>query len=139
MEKPSTPSKVAQKIPKKKKKRVENYEMYIYRVHQKVKNRLRPREIDDPEGGSLFFPPVMGISRKAISIMNSFVTDLFERLAGEASMLTKSAKTETFTSWPIQKALKLVLPYELGEFAERRGLEAVNRFLHDYTPLDELR
>ena len=36
--------------------------------------------------------PDVGISTKAMSIMNSFVNDLFEKVASEASRLTKSLK-----------------------------------------------
>ena len=53
---------------KKKKKRKESYAIYIYKVLKQVH-------------------PDTGISSKAMSIMNSFVNDLFERIAAEASKL----------------------------------------------------
>ncbi|MCP4117380.1 MAG: hypothetical protein GY737_18695, partial [Desulfobacteraceae bacterium] len=53
---------------KKKQKRKESYAIYIYKVLKQVH-------------------PDTGISSKAMSIMNSFVNDLFERIAAEASRL----------------------------------------------------
>ena len=53
---------------KKRNKRKESYAIYIYKVLKQVH-------------------PDTGVSSKAMSIMNSFVNDLFERIAGEASKL----------------------------------------------------
>ena len=53
---------------KPKKARRESYAIYIYKVLKQVH-------------------PDTGVSSKAMSIMNSFVNDLFERIAGEASRL----------------------------------------------------
>ena len=53
---------------KRKKKRKESYSIYIYKVLKQVH-------------------PDTGISSKGMSIMNSFVNDIFERIAGEASRL----------------------------------------------------
>ena len=49
-------------------KRKESYAIYIYRVLKQVH-------------------PDTGVSSRAMSIMNSFVNDLFERIAAEASKL----------------------------------------------------
>ena len=56
---------------KKKRKRKESYAIYIYKVLKQVH-------------------PDTGISSKAMSIMNSFVNDIFERIAAEASRLANS-------------------------------------------------
>merc|ERR1712012_5717 len=48
--------------------RKESYAIYIYKVLKQVH-------------------PDTGVSSKAMSIMNSFVNDIFERIAGEASRL----------------------------------------------------
>ena len=53
---------------KRKRKRKESYAIYIYKVLKQVH-------------------PDTGISSKAMSIMNSFVNDIFERIAAEASRL----------------------------------------------------
>ena len=50
------------------KKRRESYAIYIYKVLKQVH-------------------PDTGVSSKAMGIMNSFVNDIFERIAGEASRL----------------------------------------------------
>lgn len=42
--------------------------------------------------------PDTGISSKAMGIMNSFVNDIFERIAGEASRLAHYSKRSTITS-----------------------------------------
>uniref|UniRef100_A0A8D0QAN3 Core Histone H2A/H2B/H3 domain-containing protein n=1 Tax=Sus scrofa TaxID=9823 RepID=A0A8D0QAN3_PIG len=47
--------------------------------------------------------PDTGISSKAMGIMNSFVNDIFERIAGEASRLAHYNKRSTITSREIQK------------------------------------
>ncbi|XP_061286526.1 histone H2B type 2-E-like [Bos javanicus] len=60
----------AQKKDGKKRKRSckESYSVYVYKVLKQVH-------------------PDTGISSKAMGIMNSFVNDIFERIAGEASRL----------------------------------------------------
>ena len=61
---------------KKKRKRKESYAIYIYKVLKQVH-------------------PDTGISSKAMSIMNSFVNDIFERIAAEASRLAHYNKRST--------------------------------------------
>merc|ERR1712071_429130 len=63
---------------KRKKKRTESYGIYIYKVLKQVH-------------------PDTGVSSKAMSIMNSFVNDLFERIAAEASKLAQYNKRSTIT------------------------------------------
>merc|ERR1712096_338974 len=65
------------------KKRKESYAIYIYKVLKQVH-------------------PDTGVSSKAMSIMNSFVNDLFERIAPEASRLAHYNKRSTITSREIQ-------------------------------------
>ncbi|CAG2104085.1 unnamed protein product, partial [Medioppia subpectinata] len=55
-------------------------------------------------------PPDTGISSKAMSIRNSFVNDIFERIANEASRLAHYNKRSTITSREIQTAVRLLLP-----------------------------
>ncbi|KAJ0169117.1 hypothetical protein K1T71_015123 [Dendrolimus kikuchii] len=68
---------------KKKHKRKESYAIYIYKVLKQVH-------------------PDTGISSKAMSIMNSFVNDIFERIAAEASRLAHYNKRSTITSREVQ-------------------------------------
>ena len=81
-----------------KKKRKESYAIYIYKVLKQVH-------------------PDTGISSKAMSIMNSFVNDIFERIAAESSRLAHYNKRSTITSREIQPAVRLLLPGELAKHA----------------------
>lgn len=93
----------------KKKKRSESYSIYIYKVLKQVH-------------------PETGISSKAMSIMNSFVGDLFERIAGEAAKLASYNNTKTLTSREIQTAVRLLLPGELAKHAVSEGTKAVTKY-----------
>ena len=61
--------------------------------------------------------PDTGVSSKAVSIMNSFVNDLFERIAAEASRLAHYNKMSTITSRGIQTAVRLLLAGVLAKHA----------------------
>lgn len=92
-----------------KKKRKESYAIYIYKVLKQVH-------------------PDTGISSKAMSIMNSFVNDIFERIAAEASRLAHYNKRSTITSREIQTAVRLLLPGELAKHAVSEGTKAVTKY-----------
>ncbi|KAG2445243.1 hypothetical protein HYH02_008711 [Chlamydomonas schloesseri] len=94
---------------KKKKSAVETYKLYIYKVLKQVH-------------------PDTGISSKAMSIMNSFINDIFEKVATEASKLSRYNKKPTVTSREIQTAVRLVLPGELAKHAVSEGTKAVTKF-----------
>jgi histone H2B len=110
-----TPSKKAAKAPKKagdkkrKAKRSESYGSYIYKVLKQVH-------------------PDTGISKKGMSIMNSFINDIFERIAGEAGKLATYSKKSTLSSREIQTAVRLMLPGELAKHAVSEGTKAVTKF-----------
>merc|ERR1719407_83562 len=97
---PRTPGKAKGKkaVIVKKKKRVESFAVYIYRVLKQVH-------------------PETGISKKSMSIMNSFINDVFERIAGESSRLVRSSKRHTLSSREVQTAVRLLLPGELARHA----------------------
>ncbi|XP_055282829.1 histone H2B type 2-K1-like [Moschus berezovskii] len=90
-------------------RRKETYSMYIYKVLKQVH-------------------PDIGISSKAMSIMNSFVNDLFERLAGEAARLAQYSGRTTLTSRDVQTAVRLLLPGELAKHAVSEGTKAVTKY-----------
>ncbi|KAF6167738.1 hypothetical protein GIB67_017233 [Kingdonia uniflora] len=94
---------------KKSKKNVETYKIYIFKVLKQVH-------------------PDIGISSKAMGIMNSFINDIFEKLAAEASRLARYNKKPTITSREIQTAVRLVLPGELAKHAVSEGTKAVTKF-----------
>ena len=110
-----TPSKKSAKAPKKaagkgsKKKRTESYSSYIYKVLKQVH-------------------PDTGVSKKAMSIMNSFVNDIFDRISGEAGKLVSYSKSKTLTSREIQTAIRLILPGELAKHAVSEGTKAVTKY-----------
>jgi histone H2B len=94
---------------KRKRKKRESYAIYIYKVLKQVH-------------------PDTGISSKAMSIMNSFVNDIFERIAAEASRLAHYNKRSTITSREIQTAVRLLLPGELAKHAVSEGTKAVTKY-----------
>ncbi|CAO2595498.1 Histone H2A type 1-E [Lemmus lemmus] len=63
-----------------------------------------------------------------MGIMNSFVNDIFERIAGEASRLAHYNKRSTITSREIQTAVRLLLPGELAKHAVSEGTKAVTKY-----------
>ncbi|KAF8069655.1 H2B.11 [Scenedesmus sp. PABB004] len=93
---------------KKKVSKAETYKIYIYKVLKQVH-------------------PDTGISSKAMSIMNSFINDIFEKIAGEASRLARYNKKPTITSREIQTAVRLILPGELAKHAVSEGTKAVTK------------
>ncbi|XP_034817510.1 histone H2B type 1-N isoform X1 [Pan paniscus] len=94
---------------KRKRSRKESYSVYVYKVLKQVH-------------------PDTGISSKAMGIMNSFVNDIFERIAGEASRLAHYNKRSTITSREIQTAVRLLLPGELAKHAVSEGTKAVTKY-----------
>ncbi|XP_059816679.1 histone H2B-like [Hypanus sabinus] len=72
--------------------------------------------------------PDTGISSKAMSIMNSFVNDIFERIAGEAYRLADYNKRSTISSREIQTTVRLLLPGELAKHAVSEGTMAVTKY-----------
>ncbi len=78
--------------------------------------------------GMLQVHPDTGISSKAMGIMNSFINDIFEKLAQEAAKLARYNKKPTITSREIQTAVRLILPGELAKHAVSEGTKAVTKF-----------
>ncbi|VCW69400.1 unnamed protein product [Gulo gulo] len=60
--------------------------------------------------------------------MDSFVKDIFEHMAGEASRLARSTKRSTITSREIQTAVHLLLPGEIGKRAVSEASKVVIRY-----------
>jgi len=72
--------------------------------------------------------PELGVSNRSMAIMNSFVTDLFDRIATEAGRLARYNNRSTITSREIQTAVCLVLPGELAKHAVSEGTKAVSKY-----------
>ena len=106
--KPKKPvTKASQK--KRSRRRRENYSSYIYKVLKQVH-------------------PDRGISKQAMSIMNSFINDMFERIVRDAGRLCRYNKKKTLTEREIQTATRLVLPGELRKHAVSEGTKAVGKY-----------
>ncbi|TYI09952.1 hypothetical protein ES332_A09G106700v1 [Gossypium tomentosum] len=103
------PKEAGDKKKKRSKKSIETYKIYIFKVLKQVH-------------------PDIGISSKAMGIMNSFINDIFEKLAQESSRLARYNKKPTITSREIQTAVRLVLPGELAKHAVSEGTKAVTKF-----------
>ena len=94
---------------KKLKRRRESYGIYIYKVLKQAH-------------------PNMSVSCKAMNIMNSFVNDIFERLADEASRLANLKRHRNITLREIQYAVRLQLPGDLRKIAISQGVQAILRY-----------
>lgn len=94
---------------KRRKRRRESYGIYIYKVLKQAH-------------------PKMSVSKKAMSIMNSFVNDIFERIADEASRLANVKRSRVITIREIQNAIRLQLPGELPKYAISQGAQAIFRY-----------
>ncbi|KAM3704793.1 hypothetical protein ACB098_03G031800 [Castanea mollissima] len=93
----------SEKKKKRSKKSIETYKIYIFKVLKQVHPDIR-------------------ISSKAMGIMNSFVNNIFKKLAQEAARLARYNKKFTITSCEIQTAVRLVLPGELATHVVSEGL-----------------
>merc|ERR1719290_609094 len=92
-----------------KRRKLETYNIYIYKVLKQIN-------------------PEMGLSKKAMSILDSFVNDCFERIANEAGRLVKVNRQKTLSARAIQTATRLVLQGELAKHAVSEGTKAVTKF-----------
>ncbi|XP_038645783.1 histone H2B-like [Scyliorhinus canicula] len=90
--------------------RKESYSIYIYKALKQV--HLDP-----------------GISSSAMSVINSFVNDIFEHITCGSSHLIRSSKRQIISSWEIQTTNRLLLPRELAKHAASEGTKAVTKFM----------
>ena len=108
----STKKKVAKKGAKagtRKKKGTETYNSYIFKVLKQVH-------------------PDTGISKKGMSVMNSFINDIEGRISEEGGKLARYNKSKTLTSREVQTAVRLLLPGELAKHAVSEGTKAVTKY-----------
>jgi len=109
--KAAVPKAAGSAIDKKKKRRANttSYQSYIYKVLRQVH-------------------PDTGVSKRAMVVMDSFVHDIFERIANEAGRLARVNGRHTITSREIQTAVRLILPGELAKHAVSEGTKAVTKY-----------
>lgn len=94
---------------KRRAKRTETYSKYIHRVLKQVHPNAR-------------------MSKRSMSIMNTCVNDLFERMAHEAHNLVKVTGKGTLSSRDMQTAVRLMFPGELAKHAVSEGTKAVQKY-----------
>ena len=88
---------------------IKSYKIYIYKVLKQVH-------------------PDTGISSHGMDIMNSFVNDVFEKIAAEASHLAKISKKPTMAARDVLTSCRLLIPGELGKHAVSEGTKAVTKY-----------
>jgi len=105
----AAPKAAAAKKQNARRRRTETFSVYIYRVLKQVHQDT-------------------GISKRSMSIMNSFINDVFEKIANEASRLVRYNRKHTLSSREVQTAVKLLLPGELAKHAVSEGTKAVTKY-----------
>ncbi|XP_041062844.1 histone H2B-like [Carcharodon carcharias] len=101
-------TKVTKKPPKKwRKSRKQSYSTYVYRVLTQGHPSIR-------------------ILSKAMSVMNSFIIDIFERTTTKASHLIHY-KHHTSSAREIQSTIHLMLPGELAKHAVSEDIKGVTK------------
>jgi len=92
----------------KKHRRHNNFKLFIFKVLKNVHKE-------------------MAISKRSMDVMNSFVHDIYERVAVEASSLLRKDKKTTLGAREIQGAVRMLLPGELAKHAIIEGVKALNK------------
>lgn len=108
MEKPIV--KPIMKAKKAKKKNYQSFSIYLYKLLRSLS------ELN------------LGISKKAMLIMNTFVNDFLETITAEAAKLLLHGKKTTLSSRQIQYAVKLLVPGELAKHANLEGIKAITMY-----------
>ncbi|EOA39001.1 hypothetical protein CARUB_v10011530mg [Capsella rubella] len=88
----------------------DEYRRYVYKVLKQVH-------------------PDLGITSKAMTVVNMFMGDMFERIAQEAARLSDYTKRRTLSSREIESAVRLVLPGELSRHAVAEGSKAISNYV----------
>ncbi|KAH8604782.1 putative Core histone H2A H2B H3 H4 [Trypanosoma vivax] len=68
----------------------------------------------------------MSMTSRTMKIVNSFVSDLFERIATEAATIVRVNRKRTLGARELQTAVRLVLPADLAKHAMAEGTKAVS-------------
>ena len=84
--------------PMRRRKSKESYSVYVYKVLKQVH-------------------PEVGISKKAMNIMNHLMADTFSQLNMEASNITRSSGRQTVSAHAVQAAVQLCFPGDLAKHA----------------------
>ena len=87
----------------------ETFSVYIYKVLKQVHQDT-------------------GITKTSMSIMNSFIYDMFDQICLEASKLVRNNKKHTLSAREIKSSIQLLLPGELARHAILEGTKALNKY-----------
>jgi histone H2B len=88
------------------KKGVKSFKSYISKVNKNAKKGLT-------------------LSSKSVKILNSFVFDMFDKIATQAASLVRQNKKNTIRAAEIQTAVRLTLPSDLSRHAISEASKAV--------------
>ncbi|GAM18127.1 hypothetical protein SAMD00019534_013020, partial [Acytostelium subglobosum LB1] len=106
---------------KKKKKKKSDYSSFSTYIHKILKTLTQ----NSVSGGT---EKKITMSAKSMAVMNSFVYDIFERIATEAGLLARKKKRMTLHSRDIQVAVRIILTGELAKHAIVQGMTAVSKY-----------
>jgi histone H3/H4 len=69
----------------------------------------------------------ISLSGKSMKIFNSFINDMFDRVAVQAAALARANKKSTLGAREVATAVRLTLPAELAKHAASEGVKAVSK------------
>ena len=99
------------------------------------RRRRRSCRLNNFSSFATYFPRVLrqmhtglSLSHETVNIMDSFVKDMFERIAEEAGRLTRSSKRCTIMNEDIQTAVCLLLPGKMGKYAVFEATKSIIRY-----------
>ncbi|XP_041065201.1 histone H2B type 1-A-like [Carcharodon carcharias] len=72
------------------------------------------------------------ISPKAMSVLDSFVVNIFECIASKASDIIHYSKRHTISAREIQRVVCLMLPGELAKHAVSGGTKAITKYTNSF-------
>ncbi|CAG8448480.1 2241_t:CDS:2 [Acaulospora morrowiae] len=101
---------------------------------KKTKGGVRKREVHKEAFSSHLYKilkdvhPNTDISIRTMSILNSFINDIFVYIASETFKLAAYKEDSTITSREVQTAIRLLLPEKLAKHAISEGAKAVTKY-----------
>ena len=96
-----------------KRRNSEGFSVYIYKV---LKETLHSKDSK-------------GINKKAMSILNSMVVDVLDKLAAQSTQLIRYTNKHTLSYKEIEASVKLLFPSDLAQHAIQDGRKAIGKFL----------
>ncbi|RHW69659.1 Core histone H2A/H2B/H3/H4 [Trypanosoma brucei equiperdum] len=98
----STPAKTRKEAKKTRRQRKRTWNVYVSRSLRSINSQ-------------------MSMTSRTMKIVNSFVNDLFERIAAEAATIVRVNRKRTLGARELQTAVRLVLPADLAKHAMAEG------------------